>query len=194
MIDTTKLRELAPLYPVPPATSVPDSRTLQFLTDVLTAAGLLSHGKKDAGLATRIADESCRIRQQLFTQPEQPTDLVQDASPHPDDIAVDIFAAAMKAKMAKQRIKGYGGWQDKEKCHANRLRNLLIDHVTKGDPVDVGNFAMMLFNRGYSTAACKTCGGAGQCDDAYLGGIGYATWPCPDCVEATERDKLKGQS
>lgn len=80
MIDTTKLRELAPLYPVPPATSVPDSRTLQFLTDVLTAAGLLRHGKKDAGLATRIADESCRIRQQLFSRPpEQPADLVRDA-------------------------------------------------------------------------------------------------------------------
>lgn len=62
-----------------PAPSVPDSKTLQFLTDVLTAAGLLRHGKKDAGLATRIADESCRIRQQLFTQPEQPADLVRDA-------------------------------------------------------------------------------------------------------------------
>ncbi len=62
-----------------PAPSVPDSKTLQFLTDVLTAAGLLRHGKKDAGLATRIADESCRIRQQLFTQPEQPADVAQDA-------------------------------------------------------------------------------------------------------------------
>jgi hypothetical protein len=72
-------QELTPLYTAPPAPSVPDSKTLQFLTDVLTAAGLLRHGKKDAGLATRIADESCRIRQQLFTQPEQPADLVRDA-------------------------------------------------------------------------------------------------------------------
>lgn len=62
-----------------PAPSVLDSKTLQFLTDVLTAAGLLSHGKKDVGLATRIADESCRIRQQLFTQPAQPAELVRDA-------------------------------------------------------------------------------------------------------------------
>ena len=63
------------LYTSPPAPSVLDSRTLQFLTDVLTAAGLLRHGKKDAGLATRIADESCRIRQQLFSRPpEQPAD------------------------------------------------------------------------------------------------------------------------
>lgn len=62
-----------------PAPSVPDSKTLQFLTDVLTAAGLLRNGKKDANLATRIADESCRIRQQLFTQPEQPADVAQDA-------------------------------------------------------------------------------------------------------------------
>ena len=95
------------LYTSPPAPSVLDSRTLQFLTDVLTAAGLLRHGKKDAGLATRIAEESCRIRQQLFSrQPEQPADsdayhkLVRDAERYrwlrasiwyvgPDDLYAD---------------------------------------------------------------------------------------------------------
>lgn len=73
-------------------------------------------------------------------------------SPHPDDIAVDAFAAAMKAKMAKQRAKGYGGWQDKTDCPTDRLQTLLVDHIAKGDPVDVGNFAMMLWNRGEPTA------------------------------------------
>lgn len=67
---------------------------------------------------------------------------------HPDDIAVDRFAAAMKEKLANKRAQGYGGWDDKEKCSAERLQKLLIDHLAKGDPVDIGNFAMMLWNRG----------------------------------------------
>lgn len=72
---------------------------------------------------------------------------------HTDDDAVDLFAAAMKAKMAKQRAKGYGGWNNKQECEAGRLQKLLLDHIVKGDPVDVGNFAMMLFNRGEKTKA-----------------------------------------
>lgn len=70
---------------------------------------------------------------------------------HADDIAIDKFAAAMKAKMAKQREKGYSGWDDKTVCSEERLQGLLLGHVAKGDPVDVGNFAMMLFNRGEQT-------------------------------------------
>ena len=70
------------------------------------------------------------------------------AEPHPDDIAVDKFAAAMKAKMAVSRAKGRGGWDDPAQCDVADLCAMLVDHVEKGDPVDVGNFAMMLFNRG----------------------------------------------
>jgi len=65
-------------------------------------------------------------------------------SQHADDDAVDTFAQAVKAKMARQRAKGYSGWRD---CPAEKLRQMLIDHISKGDPVDGGNFAMMLFNR-----------------------------------------------
>src|SRR5690606_8346242 len=35
---------------------------------------------------------------------------------HPDDEAVDQFAAAMKAKLAAAREKGRGGWDDPEQC------------------------------------------------------------------------------
>ena len=69
--------------------------------------------------------------------------------PHSDDLAVDRFAAAMKAKLAKQRAKGYGGWKT---CPVERLQEMLFAHVTKGDPVDVANFAMMLSSRDASTA------------------------------------------
>ena len=39
-----------------------DVETTQFLVDVLTAAGLLYHGKTDKGLAQRISDGQARLR------------------------------------------------------------------------------------------------------------------------------------
>lgn len=69
-------------------------------------------------------------------------------SEHPDDLAVDRFAAAMKAKLAKKREEGRGGWESKDECSAEFLSQLLREHVEKGDPLDVGNLAMMLHQRG----------------------------------------------
>jgi hypothetical protein len=71
---------------------------------------------------------------------------------HPDDLAVDRFSAAMKEKMARARTKGRDGWDDTVGCPAARLQGMLVDHIGKGDPVDVGNLAMMLWNRGERTA------------------------------------------
>jgi hypothetical protein len=73
-------------------------------------------------------------------------------SEHPDDLAVDRFAAAMKAKLAKKREEGRCGWEDKDACSAEFLSKLLRDHVEKGDPLDVGNLAMMLHQRGDAIA------------------------------------------
>lgn len=73
---------------------------------------------------------------------------IKETTPtHPDDIAVDEFATAMKIKLAKQRAKGYGGWEDPAQCPVERLATMLVDHIGKGDPVDVGNFSMMLHHR-----------------------------------------------
>jgi hypothetical protein len=63
---------------------------------------------------------------------------------HSDDIAVDKFAGMMKTKLAKSREKGRGGWDDPEQCTVEFLAKLLIEHIRKGDPVDVANLAMML--------------------------------------------------
>lgn len=81
---------------------------------------------------------------------------------HPDDTAVDRFATAMKAKMEKARAKGRGGWEDKDGCSTERLQAMMADHFAKGDPVDVGNFAMMLFNRDEGTAPSPAIGGPVQ--------------------------------
>lgn len=69
---------------------------------------------------------------------------------HSDDIAVDRFAAAMKQKLARAREKGRGGW---EHCSQAALSRMLREHVNKGDPRDVANFCMMLWNNGVGIAA-----------------------------------------
>ncbi|HID8539019.1 TPA: hypothetical protein ACXIMI_004179 [Stenotrophomonas maltophilia] len=74
---------------------------------------------------------------------------------HRDDLAVDAFAAAMKAKMAAGRGKGRGGWEDPAQCTAEDLSRMLRDHVEKGDPRDVANFCMMLHQRGEAIAAIQ---------------------------------------
>lgn len=42
-----------------------DVETTQFLTDVLTAAGLLYHGKTDKALAQRISDGQSKLREKF---------------------------------------------------------------------------------------------------------------------------------
>lgn len=69
---------------------------------------------------------------------------------HADDVAVDRFAAAMKEKLAKKRADCFGGWDDPEVCHIDYLMHLLAEQIHSRaviDPVDIGNFAMMIFNR-----------------------------------------------
>ncbi|MCJ2374835.1 hypothetical protein [Pseudomonas sp. RGM 3321] len=69
---------------------------------------------------------------------------------HPDNQAVDRFAAAMKTKLAEARVKGRHSWceswvQDKQ------LAELMVGHIPKsnaGNFEDIANFAMMLHQRG----------------------------------------------
>ena len=62
------------LYTAPPAPSVPDGWR-PFLTDVITAAGLLEHGKRDKGLAGRIGKFAFDAMRAAPTPAEPPTDL-----------------------------------------------------------------------------------------------------------------------
>lgn len=71
----------------------------------------------------------------------------QQSAQHPDDAAVDRFAAAMKSKLAKSREKGRHGWQTASAAH---LSSLLYHHMYKADPLDVANLAMMLHQNGQS--------------------------------------------
>ncbi len=61
---------------------------------------------------------------------------------HADDFAVDLFAEKMKSKLRAARVlKNRGGW---EQCTQEQLSEMLINHISKGDPVDVANFCMFL--------------------------------------------------
>lgn len=82
--------------------------------------------------------------------------LTQQQEAHPDDIAVMIFAEAMKAKMAASREKGRTGWDDPVSCSGAHLAELLVGHVEKGDPVDIANFCMMIHQRGISGHEIRT--------------------------------------
>jgi hypothetical protein len=69
-----------------------------------------------------------------------------------DRIAVDQFAAAMKLKLSRKSKEGKQGWKE---ASAEHLSRLLCEHIRKGDPVDVANFAMMLHQNGQSiTPGC----------------------------------------
>lgn len=89
-----------------------------------------------------------RARMSPFPRPwpERDTD-ARAAVEHPDDAAVNRFAVVMKAKLAISRAKGRGGW-DGPSCSAQILSRMLVEHVEKGDPIDVAVLSMMLHERG----------------------------------------------
>ncbi|MEE4372768.1 hypothetical protein V2J67_10400 [Pseudomonas alliivorans] len=69
---------------------------------------------------------------------------------HPDNQAVDTFAAAMKTKLTKARAKGRHGWMGSW-VHDKQLAELMVEHIPKGNAgnfEDIANFAMMLHQRG----------------------------------------------
>ena len=77
----------------------------------------------------------------------------QEPKPHPDDIAVDKFAVMMKEKLARARGKGRGGWDNPNECTIGSLAKMCVEHVVKGDPIDVANFCMMIVMRGADNTA-----------------------------------------
>ena len=75
-----------------------DVETLQFLTDVVTAAGLLSHGKTDKALANRINDAACKMRVRVLSTP--------DTSMPEDELPADITPEDYDTWYAQSSIPG----------------------------------------------------------------------------------------
>lgn len=69
-----------------------------------------------------------------------------------DRCDMQAFSVALRQKMDASRDKGRGGWRT---CPPDRLRQMLAEHVQKGDPRDVALFCMMLWRMGERTAASQ---------------------------------------
>ena len=78
-------------------------RLLQFLTDVVTAAGLLAHGKRDKGLSERISKESFEMRRIAAPPPSKP-DVNQELVEALRDMVL-IFTPAAKDSTAANLIE-----------------------------------------------------------------------------------------
>lgn len=78
----------------------------------------------------------------------EPIDMTDATAEFIDNHGVADFADAMRRKLEKKRAEDRGGWHDPDQCQLDTLAVMLLDHLEKGDPVDIGNFAMMLYNRG----------------------------------------------
>lgn len=80
-----------------------------------------------------------RAKQKLKPNPE-------DALPfqHIDDIKVNEFAEAMKAKLKRARETGMDGWQS---CDIAQLQEGIVRQLDGGDPLDVANYCMFLWHR-----------------------------------------------
>jgi hypothetical protein len=123
--------------------TLPDTAYLEYGSHHQAAATILAHMiNGESGHCMQLAaDQAGTVIGDLARGEHRPEQ-------HPDDTAVDRFAAAMKEKLAKKRAEGRGGWDDRAVCTAEYLSKLLRAHVAKDDPLDVGNFAMMLHQRG----------------------------------------------
>ncbi len=63
------------------------------------------------------------------------------------DKLVDQFADAMKTKLTEKAVyDGKTGWDDPA-WTPEQITQAMRDHIDKGDPVDVANFAAFLWNR-----------------------------------------------
>ena len=62
------------------------------------------------------------------------------------DGLVDAFAAAMRAKLRKKEAEGLEGWDDPTWALSADLKQKLLRHIEKGDPVDVANFCAFWWN------------------------------------------------
>lgn len=108
--------------------------------------GYVTHGfGLSAALMSALADTETLLRS--AAQELDKRSHAGEPALHYDDVCVNQFAAAMKAKMAHARAEGRDGWADPHQCETRDLARALRFCVLKGDPVDVANYAMMLYHR-----------------------------------------------
>ncbi|MFH5927430.1 hypothetical protein [Roseomonas xinghualingensis] len=100
------------------------------------------------------AQEWCTAMNHAAAIRSLPTPTAPATARHLDDDAVDAFAQAMKDKLRYAReVKGRGRWQE---CSPESLSRMLLEHVEKGDPIDVANFCTFLWSLGAKIGPFET--------------------------------------
>lgn len=64
-----------------------------------------------------------------------------------NDIMVDTVAEEMRIKLQEKSEAGRRGWHNSQDCNNHDLKLALIEHIEKGDMIDVCNYAAMIYVR-----------------------------------------------
>jgi hypothetical protein len=113
--------------------------------------------KNCLGRSTDYVCQLCKLQADIAAEFQRVREegLKSHAPKHTDDVYVDGFAQAMKMKLADKRAEGCSGWDKPAECTPEHLAGLFVKHIQKGDPIDLGNFAMMLHFRIGGSEALK---------------------------------------
>ena len=119
--------------------------------------------KKDlpAGLAKLLAGLKGKIFARLDKHPYEETEI--------DTRAVLLTAQGMLDKMYASSDAGRSGWHDPTRCSTRMLMTALLEHIAKGDMIDVANFAMMLWQRQQTDDPSYFLGVLYECLDEFIG-------------------------
>jgi hypothetical protein len=79
---------------------------------------------------------------------DQPAGSIAESVAHPDDVAVDRFAIAMKARLAAQRAGAHVDWRDPARADLEDLAAALMNAIAAGAAVDIAVRCMQLEARG----------------------------------------------
>lgn len=125
----------------------PDNMSYEILKRVQEKLKRPSEGFKVVGKIVRHTNgmvEFAELDQHPYIDTAISIDTVYTKSSDPrtfDDICVDHFATKMKDKLELSAKKGRGGWWTAD---PDVLQSQLIEHIKKGDFVDVANYCMFI--------------------------------------------------
>lgn len=121
---------------------------------IYDAAGTYLNVQCARQLIEELGAAEAQLRQEREARAELEKHLGHLANPlmfmFPDIRAACKFAQAMANKLRDKSAEGKDGWEDPEECSVDDLARWMVEHLAKGDPVDIANFCMMLSLRGES--------------------------------------------
>lgn len=102
----------------------------------------------------RTAKQEAKRRAKAPAPPAEPLPFQVEATRDPaevaDNAAVDLFADAMRERLALKRLQGYGGWNDATQCDARKIARLFMDKLFgTADGEDLGNYLAFLHHFGH---------------------------------------------